>query len=304
MRVNQKMAKKDNINSSNEIIEATDRDLKNLDKLLDKYGISSAELEAILKSGRHKPSRVEKLDFGSNVKRIKYGYFSDAHIGHEKFHEDLWDLMVKTFKEEGVEFIVDVGDHLEGMSGRDGHIYELTHIGYDKQMSYASELFNQLPAQIYGIDGNHDQWYFNKNNGGAIVGKDLEQRVKNYKHLGQNEGDIELAPDVVLKLFHPNDGSAYAISYKLQKLIESFSGGEKPAIVHQGHYHKALYMFSRNVHGFESGTLCGQSSFMRGKKLPAHMGFGIVDVWVNPKGPRKGVTRLQHEWIPYYESKK
>src|SRR3989338_5743784 len=284
------------------IVGASDQDLKRLEKLLHKHNMSPAELEAILKSGRYKPSQVEKLDFGTNVKKIRYGYFSDAHIGHKKFHEDLWDLMVRTFKSASVQFIVDTGDHLEGMSGRPGHIYELNQMGYQQQMEYAAELYNQLQVKVFGIDGNHDQWYFKKNDGGAIVGADLEKRVKLFKHLGQDEGDLELAPGIILKLFHPNDGSAYAISYKLQKLVESFSGGEKPAIVHQGHYHKAMYMFTRNVHAFESGTLCGQSSFMRGKKLPAHMGFGVVDVWINPKGPKKGVTRLQHEWIPYYES--
>ena len=56
-------------------------------------------------------------------------------------------------------------------------------------------------------------------------------------------------------------------------------------------------MFSRNVHGFECGTLCGQTSWMRGKKIPAHMGFGLVKVVVNSTG----VERLSHEFVPWYE---
>lgn len=122
--------------------------------------------------------------------------------------------------------------------------------------------------------------------------------VKNYTNLGQDEGDIILPHDTTIKLFHGNDGTAYADSYKIQKLIESFTGGEKPDIVFSGHYHKSLYVARRNIHGFESGTLCGQSKFMRGKKIPAHMGFGIVDVYVG----KTGCSRLVHEWVQLYEN--
>jgi len=121
--------------------------------------------------------------------------------------------------------------------------------------------------------------------------------VKNYHNLGQYEGDIVIGGKVALKLFHANDGTAYATSYKIEKLIDSFEGGKKPNIVHSGHYHKALYLFKRGVHGFESGTLCGQSEFMRGRKIPAHIGFGIVDVYVD----NKGVDRLKHQFIPHYD---
>ncbi len=278
-----------------EILKGTER----IDKRLEKYGMSEADLEAVILSGRgKKPVAAPQLDISD--KHFRYGYFSDCHIGHKMFHEDLWDKMVRLFKKEKVDFIVDAGDHLEGMSHRPGHVFELSSdgIGYYQQMKKAVELYNQLPAKTYGIDGNHDAWYFKPQNMGVIVGEGLEEKVPNYTHIGQMEGDIEASPGIIIKLFHANDGTAYADSYKLQKLIESFTGGEKPNIVHSGHYHKSIYLFRRNIHGFESGTLCGQSEFMRGKKIPAHIGFGIVDVYVDPEG---GVDRLKHEFVPYYE---
>ena len=265
-----------------------------LEKILEKEDITEQEAITALKSFGRKPKSAKKL--GISGKHFKYGYFSDPHIGHEAFREDLFDKANKLYRKEKVDFILDMGDTLEGMSGRDGHIYELTHVGFSQQIKYATGLLNQLRAPIFGIDGNHDGWYKNKGNGGIIVGEELEQRVKLYTHLGEGEGDLQVNPHVKIKLFHPNDGSAYAASYKLQKLIESFSGGEKPEIVHSGHYHKALYTFIRNVHGFESGTLSGQSRFMRGKKLAAHMGFGIVDVFYN----KNGVDRLIHTFVPCY----
>lgn len=234
--------------------------------------------------------------------KCKYLYMSDTHIGHEKFLYELFDKAVKTVKKEKPDFIIHVGDHLEGMSNRPGHIYELNKVGFSQQIEHAADLYNQFPkgTPMYGIDGNHDQWYYKPQNMGVVVGDELEQRVKSYKNLGQDEADIVISPKVKLKLFHGNDGSAYAVSYKMQKLIESLTGGEKPQILHSGHYHKALYMFLRNVHGFESGTLCGQSKWMRGKKIPAHTGFGVVEVTYD-KG---GNVEIDHKFIPDYRSNK
>lgn len=202
--------------------------------------------------------------------------------------------MVKEVKKEKPDFIIHPGDHLEGMSGRPGHIYELSEVGFQQQIKKAADLYSQFGnVPMYGIDGNHDQWYFNKGDKGVVVGEELERRLKNYTHLGQDEGDLEITPKVRIKLFHPNDGSAYATSYKLQKLIESFTGGEKPEIVHQGHYHKALYMFLRNIHGFESGTMCLSPSANiitdKGKKRISKIKMG--DKVLTHTGKFKKVTK-------------
>lgn len=259
-------------------------------------GLSDKEAESILKSSKAPKPQEKAARVPISRKTFSFGYFSDPHIGHSKFSDQLYDYMVRYFRTEKPDFILNPGDHLEGMSGRPGHVYELSQVGFDAQFNRAVELYGQLDEfEHYGIDGNHDEWYYIKNSAGVIVGKRLQGAVKNYKNLGQYEGDLTVS-GIKIKLFHANDGTAYATSYKLQKLIESFSGGEKPNIVLSGHYHKALYMFSRGVHGFECGTLCGQSKFMRGKKIPAHMGFGLVKVAVNDKG----VERLTHTFIPWY----
>lgn len=229
---------------------------------------------------------------------IKFGYYSDPHVGERNFKEPLWHLMLKVFKREGIRVIYCPGDNVEGMSGRPGHIYNLTHIGASAQLNYASQLFQAgSEFQFFIIDGNHDQWLKEKNNNGLIVGDELSKRNKNVSFLGEWEADVRLAPSVVMKLFHGNDGTAYADSYKIQKLIESLEGGKKPNIILSGHYHKQVAIFRRNVFGFECGTLCGQTGFMRGKKLQAHVGFGIIELWAG----KLGVERLRHEFFPYYD---
>lgn len=264
--------------------------------IIKKMGLTDKELVTIFKSLKAQPPQlVVQIPISGNS--FTFGYFSDPHIGHKKFRTDLFDYMTRFFQREKPDFILNPGDHLEGMSGRPGHVYELSHIGFAQQFAYLKELYALLDEfPHYGIDGNHDQWYYKKGDGGVIVGEELEKALKNYHHIGQDEGDLEVS-GVKIKLYHGGDGTAYATSYKLQKLIESFTGGEKPNIVLSGHYHKALYMFSRGVHGFECGTLCGQTRWMRGKKIPAHMGFGLIRVVFNDKG----VERLQHEFVPWYE---
>lgn len=266
-----------------------------LETLLEKEGITEQELKAIIKSAHAKPQRDEKIKVGNH--KFSYGYFSDPHIGEVHFIEPLFEKMIYDFKQHAVDFVINPGDHVEGMSGRPGQIYDLSHIGFDAQVKYAAELYSQIEKPIYAIDGNHDMWYYQKNNGGAVVGEALQDKVKGFHNLGQM-GAILDVNGIKIHLFHANDGTAYADSYKLQKLIESYTGGQKPNIVHSGHYHKSIYLFRRNVHGFESGTLCGQSNFMKGKKIQAHIGYGIVEVEHDNKGT---VTALNHKFIPYYE---
>ena len=91
--------------------------------------------------------------------------------------------------------------------------------------------------------------------------------------------------------------NSYALSYGLQKMIDAMSGGEKPNIYLGGHHHKAMYLFYRNIHAFECGTTQAQTPWMRGKRIPAHMGGWIIEVHVDDEGT---VTRCKGEFVPFY----
>ena len=270
---------------------------KKLLRLVDRTGMSFDEIRTVLKSSKGAQNKKSWRHYHATGK-TRIGVFSDAHIGQEKFHEGLFERMGKTFKKKKVDAVYQVGDILEGMSGRPGHVYELAQVGFEAQMDKAVQLFTEHlnGLDIYGIDGNHDGWYRNKGDAGVIVGRELENRVKNYTHLGEMEADVWLAKNVKMSLMHPNDGTAYAISYKLQKLMEAYTGGEKPNILLEGHYHKALYFFNRNIHGLEAGTVCGQTKWMRGRKIPAHMGFWVVDI----KHNKNGVQEFSPTFHPEY----
>lgn len=118
-------------------------------------------------------------------------------------------------------------------------------------------------------------------------------------YLGQSSAMIELTPNCKLELRHPLDGTAYAISYKMQKMIEAMAGGEKPHILACGHYHKIEYLFYRNIHTFQTGAFQAQTPWMRGKQISAHMGGWIVEVHVLEDGT---ISRIKQEMIPFYKA--
>jgi len=266
-------------------------------KDLQKANLTDAERKLLLKQLKQQKNDIKTYDHRLGAtKRHRFMVISDTHIGEKKFLESLLFTSFAYAKKYKPEAIYHCGDITEGMCRRPGHIYNLSHIGTTAQVNYTAELFSQSPVPIFGITGNHDQWAFK--DVGVDIGDSLENMVEQFNYLGQNEADIILGDNIKMKLFHANDGSAYAQSYKLQKLIESFTGGEKPHILFEGHYHKALYSFIRNVHGFEAGTLCGQTEWMRGKKLAANTGFWMVDLYLKNKG--RDIESITPRFIPYY----
>lgn len=117
--------------------------------------LTPAEIKLVQKSLRENKQSSKIHDHSFSGKHIKFGYYSDPHVGEAHFHEDLWHAMCKTFVKEGIKNVYCPGDNVEGMSGRPGHIYDLTHIGASAQLQYASDLFASAPRlKFYIIDGN------------------------------------------------------------------------------------------------------------------------------------------------------
>lgn len=253
------------------------------------------ELEAIAKGGRIIPGypKVPIISFEGD--RIRVGAFGDTHIGSIDFHEERLSQAFDEFHKSKVDFIVHTGDVLEGMSNRPGHIYELTHLGYDQQKKYAVSLFSQWTySDIYAISGNHDRWYIKSCGANAV--DDISKEVPNFHFLGHDEGEISLKGKAALRLWHGEDGNSYALSYRLQKILESLTGGEKPNAMLVGHVHKYVDIFERHVMCTSIGCIQSQTRWMRSKRIAAHPGFAIIDYWVNDQG----ICQKTLNWKPFY----
>ena len=243
------------------------------------------------------PTASEHIDDWDGRRVIRFGVVSDPHWA-SKYQQpahlnDFYDICER----EGLSTIYVPGDLSEGIySRRPGHIHERFLHSVDEQEQYIIDHWPRREGvQTRFILGNHDTTHIQ--NAGHDIGKPIHAAREDMDYLGQLNARVYLTPNCILELNHPLDGASYALSYSLQKYIESIQGGTKPNILINGHHHKAMYLFYRNVHAFEAGTFQAQSSWMKGKRLAAHMGGWIVQVTVDREGT---IERCDNTFIPYY----
>jgi hypothetical protein len=271
-------------------------------KAFKKRKLTTREIDNVLKGLKsvniHKYNRV-KIDFPD--KHVRFGVFSDAHIGHKDYRPDVLHKMIIDGRRFGVEFWLNAGDTIEGMSGREGHIYELDYIGATEQLKYFANQFSQFRTTVYSIEAqnSHGGWFNSKNNAGLKIGEELEKISKHYTFIGYDEQDMKLANGLKIRLRHSGGGTAYAISYRLQKYVESITGGYKPHLLCNGHNHKSMYFLYRNVHCIEGGCLCDQTPFMKKIGTPAMVGYWLIDINMH-KAKAKGVERINQTFVPFY----
>jgi predicted phosphodiesterase len=263
-----------------------------LQQIADRF--NAKELEAIAKGGMVDTTKTRTVDLGYfGGDNVRFGVMTDTHIGSKYFREDWFDAAVDRFHAADVDFVCHVGDITEGMSNRPGHVYELEKLGYTDQRDESVRLLSTIGLPIYAIDGNHDRWFI-KSNGAKIV-PDICERVPDMHFLGHDTGELNVN-GATIQMWHGEDGSSYAHSYRLQKVIEALPGGKKPNVLLSGHVHKMGYFFIRNIHAIAGGTLQEQSAWMRGKRLEAHTGFWTIEMDVRDGG----VVRFTPTFYPFY----
>lgn len=230
-------------------------------------------------------------------KVIRFGLMGDTHINSRYTQLTYLHKLYDVYEKEGINTVYHSGDIDEGEQMRPGHQYECYTQGADE---HVKEIVRVYPRRqgitTEFITGNHDASIIKRC--GYDIGYPIAQQRDDIKYLGQSNAVINLTPNCILELRHPIDSTAYAISYKTQKMIDSMSGGEKPQILAIGHYHKGEYIFYRNVHSFQTGCVLAQTPWMKGKGIAAHMGGWIIEVHVDGEGT---ITRIKQEFIPFYK---
>ncbi len=184
--------------------------------------------------------------------------------------------------------------------------HEVVCRGLDAQSEYLAQVWPKKKSiTTFFITGDdHEGWYINREgvNVGSYIQTKFEQHGrKDFQFIGHVEADILLPgkkTQSVMRLIHAGGGTAYATSYSTQKIVESYQGGEKPRILCVGHYHKANFDYAREVYTYQGGCTCDQTTFMRKKKLAAHVGGWIIELTINDDGM---VIRSKGDWIPFYD---
>ena len=243
--------------------------------------------------GCEENNHIEKWN-GDKV--IRFGLMGDTQINSKYAQLTHLHALYGVYKSEGIETVYHTGDIDEGEEMRIGHKYECYEQGADDHIKEICRVYPKHDGIVTKfITGNHDHSIIKR--AGFDIGYAIQNKRNDLQYLGQSYSNIQLTPNCRLELRHPIDGTAYALSYKMQKMIEAFSGGDKPNILAVGHYHKSEYMFYRNVHSFQTGCFQSQTPFTRGKGISIQMGGWIVECHVSDDGT---ITRIKQEFIPFY----
>lgn len=220
-----------------------------------------------------------------------FGACGDQHVGSLYHREDVCADLYSRYAAAGVQAVFNTGNWIDGEAHFNRH--DLVAHGLDTQARLLAEVYPRVPGiETYAVWGDdHEGWYRQKD--GIKVGSYVEGVMRScgrddWHDLGFMEAHVDLVNAntgkiAKLAVVHPGGGSAYAHSYRPQKIIESYEGGEKPNVALYGHYHKLDCGLVRNVWYLQTGCCEDQTPFMRKKSIEAHVGGCMVHLEQDPE---------------------
>lgn len=281
------------------------------EKIEAEFGLSNMynAVKAYLNRQKHKNEPVKRVVIQNQepeyfeskwdgTQTLRFAIMGDTQFGSKyaqiTYLHSFYDICAR----EGITDVYHTGDLTDGLKMRPGHEYELYAIAADEQRDDVVKYYPRRDGiTTHFITGNHDASLYKH------VGYDIGQAIAflrpDMKYLGRDCAVVNLTPNCKLELRHPWDGTAYALSYKVQKMIEAMESDTKPNILAVGHYHKAEYMFYRNVHALQTGCFQAQTPFTRGKGISIHLGGWLVTIRVDAWGT---IQSFAPEFVPYYKS--
>ena len=296
--------------STDELAEMLDVTARDAALMIDSLGDAGYHMSQV--NGRHKigkilahtaPTRVSTQRFSGP--EMAFGVIADSHMASTHCRLDVLESAYNEFAKQKIKTVYALGNMIDGFAERiNGSEVMLRNV--TDQCAYMADHMPQRSGMTTEfITGDcHEGWY--AKDVGLNIGHHMEDEAKRHgrtdlKYIGHMEADVELkrgSGSSIMRLFHPGGGSAYAQSYKPQKIIESYQGGEKPSILLLGHYHKFGFFYPRNVWCFMAGCLQDQTMFMRKRQLSAHVGFAILRVTLDMGG---GVATVVPKFFPFYD---
>lgn len=260
-----------------------------------------AALEGALKAQAESRHRIN-LELPCKDNSLVFGVIGDTHYGSLYEAKDECEAMYRRFKAEGITDVLHAGDVIEGHRMYRGQEFEIHRHGWAEQRDW----FAKTAPKVEGITthfivGNHDASM--KKAAGIDVGPELADRRPDWNFIGEDHGTIDFkTPNgrrFRVMMIHPAGGSAYALSYRPQRITEQIEGGAKPNLLLIGNFHKAEWMPSyRNVSVCQVGCFQFQTPFMVTKGLAAHVGGWIIRVTVQPD--KALCNGLQAEFVAFY----
>ena len=223
----------------------------------------------------------------------RFAVMSDLHVGSKHCYEDEIGRFVTNAHREGYTNVLIPGDLCEGNLRHHGFEYEVSHFGFDAQVSQLLKVLPELDGLTYHYCvGNHEvnSWW-------KSIGMRPDIAIQNFAeahgrrdliasgamlpnmesaYLLLNPGDPET--EIKVELSHTDDRKAYAISYPLQKHVEAYQPGSKPHVLLKGHLHCHSCFDLRGIVCVQTMCFKGQGAWERSKRMAPTVGGILMDI--------------------------
>jgi hypothetical protein len=296
------------------VVQATQKSVEGIRPLtpqsmiehLQASGYRIVKKDPILDVKRFWDAKTATLRYERGIKTVKFAVVSDTQLGSRQQQLTWLHTFYDRVKSEGIDTVFHVGDVCDG----DGRVYpgqqfDLHVFGSDAQQEYVEKVYPKRDGVTTKmIAGNHD-WSFWVRGGRDILAA-VSQARPDMVYLGPMYADVNLE-GLRIGIMHMKGSLTYARSYKLQKIIEQFTPGDKPEILFAGDKHSWAHVpMYRNVYGWQVG--CFQSQTLHEKRLGLYPELGglIIEVSFGSKGADRpnGIVSIKHDFVPYFVPKK
>lgn len=248
----------------------------------------------------HDSERIDISKFKG--KQIRIGLTADNHLCSKYYRADVLNALFDIWQQQDITEVYQCGNMIDGEGSFNRHDLAVPP-GIESQIDYFIKNWPQREGITtrFVCGDDHEGWY--TKNFGADVGAAMMHAAKlagrkDLDYLGYMEHDVIFNAKngcCKMRVIHAGGGTAYALSYNVQKIVESYQGGEKPNILLVGHFHKASYEYPREVHVVQAGCTQDQTPFMRKKRLQAMVGGWTVSFTIDDNG-------IVHDFMPQFHA--
>ncbi len=157
-----------------------------------------------------------------------FGAVGDQHIGSKYHREDVSEKLYDAFAAQEVDRVFNTGNWIDGDARFNR--FDVEAHGLEAQCKLLADRFPRRDGlTTYAIWGDdHEGWYAQRE--GVDVGRYAESVMRaegraDWVDIGFMEAHVELinsntGAKAIMAVVHPGGGSAYALSYSIQKIVE------------------------------------------------------------------------------------
>ncbi len=281
-------------------------------------GITPEVLRANIDAVKH-PTVHPVRDLSDHVKdnKLNIGVISDTCLNSKHTRPDILHTAYAFFKQLDVPYVLHCGNITDGYLKSRTHAEHILFQDYLGMLEYIKEVYPNIGVPTYFIGGRNELTFFKR-----VVAKekmvrgkkvrykektnvchDLEKQREDLVFLGWNDARVRVAPKVTIALASPESGSRkpYTVSHPMQKVLESYGGGEKPRIQLLGYYNQRWSGEHLGVDAHMVGTTQNQppGGYSRGE--PSHnLVVTVLQLRFRKDGSlaENGSTAIE---LPFYE---